>query len=78
LRARWQIRTTGFEPVQLSVKACVPATKLKKGGLKRKCQKQPFYLYFLLHNYIITDFFQSPLYHFFVFRAYHGAFPHIS
>lgn len=31
--------------------------KLKKGGLKRKCQKQPFYLCFLLHNYIITDFF---------------------
>ena len=38
MRARWQIRTTGFEPVQLSVKACVPATKLKEGGLKRKCQ----------------------------------------
>lgn len=52
--------------------------KLKKGGLKRKCQKQPFYLCFLLHNYIITDFFQLPLYHFCVFRAYHGAFLHIS
>nr|DAM24218.1 MAG TPA: hypothetical protein [Caudoviricetes sp.] len=31
--------------------------KSKKGGLKRKCQKQPFYLCFLLHNYIITYFF---------------------
>ena len=52
--------------------------KLKKGGLKRKCQKQPFYLRFLLHNYIITDFFQLPLYHFYVFRAYRGVFPRIS
>ena len=52
--------------------------KIKKGGLKQKCQKQPFYLCFLLHNYIITDFFQLPLYHFCVFRAYHGAFLHIS
>nr|DAQ97360.1 MAG TPA: hypothetical protein [Caudoviricetes sp.] len=40
--------------------------------------KQPFYLCFLLHNYIITDFFQLPLYHFCIFRAYHGVFLRIS
>jgi hypothetical protein len=39
LRARWQIRTTGFEPVQLSVKACVPATKIKERRIKTKMSK---------------------------------------
>nr|DAO63455.1 MAG TPA: hypothetical protein [Caudoviricetes sp.] len=31
--------------------------KIKERRIKTKMSKQPFYLCFLLHNYIITDFF---------------------
>lgn len=50
----------------------------KERRIKTKMLKQLFCSCFLLHNYIITDFFQLPLYHFYVFRAYRGVFPRIS
>lgn len=46
----------------------------KERRIRKKMSKTTVVLCFPLHNYIITDFSELPLYHFCVFRAYHEVF----